>query len=139
MNKVANAQSAPPRTRRQSRVLTRVVGALGGMLLLFAIGLVVIQQTRIDDDPGLLYEIPYGASATVPAGLISAVDMPREIYFRDGDTARITVINHDSVTHLAGPFVVHPGQTYVQTFPNSGIFPVNCAVNPDESIVVKVE
>ncbi len=65
--------------------------------------------------------------------------MPRSILFKDGDTAKITVINHDDVTHLAGPFVVGPGETYVQTFPNPGIFPIDCAVNAEESIVVKVE
>lgn len=139
MSQLVNVQLPPPRSKRTSLSRPRVIGALVGFFLLFGIILIAVQQPRENNDPGLLFEIPYGASATVPAGLISAVEMPREIIFRDGETARITVINHDDVTHLAGPFVVAPGQTYVQTFPNPGVFPINCAVNPAESIVVKVE
>lgn len=112
---------------------------MAGLLLIAAVITLVLQQTNGNDDPGLLFEIPYGASASIPAGLVSAVDIPREIVFREGETARITVINHDTVTHLAGPFVVGPGDTFVQAFPNPGVFPINCAVNPEESIVVKVE
>jgi hypothetical protein len=139
MSQLVNTQLSPPTGRRDRRGLMQIAGAIAGALLLIALGVVMLQQTRTNDDPGLLFEIPYGASASVPAGLISAVDIPREIVFRDGETARITVINHDTVTHLAGPFVVGPGQTYVQRFPNPGIFPINCAVNSEESIVVKVE
>ncbi len=139
MSHLVNVQLSPPGDRRTSRMLLPVVGAIAGAVLLIAVGIILLQQTATDNDPGLLFEIPAGASASVPAGLISAVDIPREIIFRDGDTAKITVINHDSVTHLAGPFVVGPGETRVQSFPNRGIFPINCAVNPEESIVVKVE
>jgi len=139
MSHLVNVQLSLPGDRRTSRMLLPVVGAIAGAVLLIAVGIILLQQTATENDPGLLFEIPAGASANVPAGLISAVDIPREIIFRDGDTAKITVINHDSVTHLAGPFVVAAGETYVQSFPNRGIFPINCAVNPEESIVVKVE
>jgi len=139
MSHLVNVQLSLPGDRRTSRMLLPVVGAIAGAVLLIAVGIILLQQTATENDPGLLFEIPAGASASVPAGLNSAVDIPREIIFRDGDTAKITVINHDSVTHLAGPFVVAAGETYVQSFPNRGIFPINCAVNPEESIVVKVE
>jgi hypothetical protein len=139
MSQLVIVQLSPPGNRRSSPALKWIAGAIAGALLLIAAGIILLQQTATNDDPGLLFEIPADAAATVPAGLISAVDIPREIIFQDGDTAKITVINHDSVTHLAGPFVVGPGKTYVQTFPNPGIFPINCAVNPEESIVVKVE
>ena len=65
--------------------------------------------------------------------------MPTKITFEEGETARITVINNDTVTHLAGPFLVGPGQTFVQNFPNPGVYPIDCTVNEDESIVVTVE
>ena len=139
MSQLVNIQLSPPGNRRTSPALKWIAGAIAGALLVIAVGVILIQQTATEDDPGLLFEIPAGASAKVPAGLISAVDIPREIIFQDGHTARITIVNHDSVTHLAGPFVVGPGETYVQSFPNRGIFPINCAVNPEESIVVKVE
>lgn len=139
MSDLVNIQPRENGTQRGMGGIVRTV-ILG--IAAFAFGALVvflIQQTRVEDDPGLVYVIPKGASETVPAGLISAVDIPREIIFRDGDTAKITVINNDTVTHLAGPFLVAPGETYVQTFPNTGIFPIDCTVNPDESIVVKVE
>ncbi len=115
------------------------LAALG--LLVVALVLVGISQL-VDsepDDPGLIFVIPYGSAQRVPAGQLSAVDVPTNIVFKRGEAAKITVINNDSVTHLAGPFLVGPGQTYVQTFPSPGTYPINCTVNADESIVVTVE
>jgi hypothetical protein len=117
----------------------KTISFILGAFVIGALVMLAIQMLKTDSDDGLVFVIPAGAKNNVPAGLISAVDVPREIIFADGDTAKITVINNDDVTHLAGPFVVGPGETYVQTFPNQGIFPINCAVNADESIVVKVE
>jgi hypothetical protein len=110
---------------------------------LLAVALVLVGMSRLverePEDPGLMYIIPYGSAQRVPAGQLSAVDVPRDIVFRPGETAKITVINNDTVTHLAGPFLVGPGQTFVQTFPSPGVYPINCTVNDDESIVVTVE
>ena len=44
-----------------------------------------------------------------------------------------------AVAQRAGPFLVGPGQTYVQRFPNPGVYPIACTVNAAESIVVTVE
>lgn len=110
---------------------------------LIAVALLFLAYGQVRDEPvddgGLLFVIPYGAQQRVPAGLLSAVEMPTEIVFAKGETARITVVNNDTVTHLAGPFLVGPGQTYIQNFPNAGVFPIDCTVNDDESIVVTVE
>jgi hypothetical protein len=110
---------------------------------LIAITLLLLGYARFGedapDDGGLRFEIPYGAQQRVPAGLLSAVSMPTNITFSRGETARITVVNNDTVTHLAGPFLVGPGQTFIQNFPNPGVYPIACTVNDDESIVVTVE
>ena len=110
---------------------------------LIAVALLLIGYGRFGSsattDGGLFFEIEYGAQQRVPAGLLSAVNMPTDIRFEPGQTARITVVNNDTVTHLAGPFLVGPGQTYVQTFPSAGVYPIACTVNDDESIVVTVE
>ncbi|MCC6703245.1 MAG: hypothetical protein IT334_00125 [Thermomicrobiales bacterium] len=126
--------SLKPKSRRWP--LLAGVALIAVALLLFAYA-----QFREDqeDAGGLFFEIPYGAQQRVPAGLLSAVDMPTEIVFAKGETARITVVNNDTVMHLAGPFLVGPGQTYIQNFPNPGVFPIDCTVNDDESIVVTVE
>lgn len=92
-----------------------------------------------DDRLGMVFTIPYGKSQYVNAGLESAVPMPTQIHFGPGEVAAITVINQDSVAHLAGPFLVGPGQTFTQRFPKPGEYPINCTVNPVESIVVTVE
>lgn len=126
------------RPRRGSRVTTLAT------LLLVVTALVLVGLRGLVNDgtsggPGLVFTIPLGASASVPAGLKSAVDIPREIVFAKDETAKITIINNDTVTHLAGPFLVGPGQTFVQTFPTPGRYPITCTVNADESIVVTVQ
>lgn len=115
-----------------------------GTLLLVVAALALIGARGFAGDggpkgPGLVFTIPLGASASVPAGLKSAVDMPTDIVFTKDETAKITVINNDTVTHLAGPFLVGPGKTLVQTFPTPGRYPITCTVNEDESIVVTVQ
>jgi hypothetical protein len=40
--------------------------------------------------------------------------------------------------HRAGPFLVGPGQTYVQRFTEPGRYPVICTVDPLETVVVTV-
>ncbi|CAN5607541.1 hypothetical protein BH09CHL1_BH09CHL1_02340 [soil metagenome] len=127
--------SARSRQRRISSIAT---------LSLVVVVLVLIGMRSFVSDggrsgPGLIYTIPLGASQTVPAGLKSAVNMPTDIVFAANENAKITVINNDTVTHLAGPFLVGPGKTYTQTFPTPGRYPITCTVNADESIVVTVQ
>ncbi len=134
------ALSGAERPRVQGRSRIGMIAAL----LLVAATLVLFGWRGLAGDggrsgPGLVYTIPLGASASVPAGLKSAVDMPRDIVFTSSETAKITVTNNDTVTHLAGPFLVAPGQTFVQTFPTPGRYPITCTVNADESIVVTVQ
>src|SRR6478735_3665991 len=88
MSHLVNVQLSLPGDRRTSRMLLPVVGAIAGAVLLIAVGIILLQQTATENDPGLLFEIPAGASASVPAGLISAVDIPREIIFRTATRRR---------------------------------------------------
>lgn len=127
--------SARIRRRRFSGIATLLLVAV----VLLLIGLRSFVGDGSNSGPGLVYTIPLGASQAVPAGLKSAVSMPTDIVFAEGETAKITVINNDTVTHLAGPFLVGPGKTYVQTFPSPGRYPITCTVNADESIVVTVQ
>lgn len=114
----------------------------GGLVLAAAaaLGYVTLLDDSGDSDRlGLVFTIPYGQSQYVNAGLESAVPIPTDIRFKPGEVAAITIINLDTVTHLAGPFLVGPGQTYTQRFPKPGQYPINCTINPVESIVVTVE
>ncbi len=125
--------------RAEKRRWPLLAGPLLILVALLLLGYAQFFGGNDEDDPGLYFEIEYGAQSRVPAGLLSAVDMPTRITFKEGETARITVVNNDTVTHLAGPFLVGPGQTFVQNFPNPGEYPIDCTVNEDESIVVTVE
>ncbi len=89
---------------------------------------------------GLLFVIPAGSADLVAEpGFDSAVTIPTDIRFASGESAAITIRNEDTVAHRAGPFLVAAGQTYVQRFRNPGSYPIACAVDPAESIVVTVE
>ena len=54
------------------------------------------------------------------------------------EPAAITVVNDDGVTQRAGPFLVGPGQTFIQRFPSAGDYPITCTVDDAESILVTV-
>ena len=89
-------------------------------------------------DEGLVFVIPANINVARP-GFDSAIAIPTDIRFQAGEAAAITVRNLDNETQRAGPFLVGPGQTYVQRFSEPGSYPIACSVNPLESVVVTVE
>jgi plastocyanin len=124
-------------SRRQ--LLTNIALGGGGIALLIAA--LFSDRWRGDDDApgGLSFVIPKGAGAAVNYDTMkSAITLPTEITFQPGEKAEISVTNEDSVPLRAGPFVVLPGQTYTQRFPNPGRFDIACTVDPAESITVWV-
>lgn len=91
-------------------------------------------------DPGLLFVIPAGSAETLERPSIdSAIAIPTKIRFGPDEAAVITIRNEDTVAHRAGPFVIDAGQTFIQRFPDPGEYPIACAVDPAESVVVTVE
>lgn len=124
-------------TRRQL-----LVGAGVGMGALALLGAALFRDrfTGSDEAGGLVFVIPKGARAKVnDSTLYSAITLPTYITFAPGEKASITVRNEDEVPLRAGPFIVQPGQVYVQRFPNPGEFNIACSVDPRESIKVIVE
>lgn len=106
--------------------------------LLLATGL-LSGRTGPQTTDGLRFVIPAGAKATVARpGFDSALDIPTDIRFASPAEAVITVVNLDDVTHRAGPFLVGPGQTFVQRFPEPGRYPIVCTVDPLENVLVTV-
>lgn len=120
--------------RRSSLLLSlAVVGLFVGA---FAIA---TNRAGEDEDPGLLFVIPAGASDLVAVPTIdSAIEIPTDIRFGPGDVARITVRNDDSVANRAGPWVIGPGQTYTARFDNPGVYEFECTVDASESVTVTV-
>ena len=106
--------------------------------LLMAAG-VFSGRTGLPSTEGLHFTIAKGASATVPRpGCDSTIQIPTDIRFDSPAEAVITIQNLDTVTHRAGPFLVGPGQTFTQRFPEPGRYPIVCTVDPLESVVVTV-
>jgi hypothetical protein len=100
---------------------------------------VATNRSGSDDDPGLLFVIPAGASDMVAVPTIdSAIEIPIDIRFGPDDVARITVRNDDSVANRAGPWVVGPGQTYTARFDEPGVYQFECTVDSNESVTVTV-
>jgi plastocyanin len=105
------------------------------------VGAIAIATNRAgsDDDPGMLFVIPAGASDLVAVPTIdSAIEIPTDIRFGPGDVARITVRNDDSVANRAGPWVIGPGQTYTARFDNPGVYEFECTVDSSESVRLTV-
>ncbi len=134
-----HAPDAKPDTKMSRRQLLTTIALGGGGLALLAAAL-FSNRWRGDDEPsGLSFVIPKGAGAAVNNDTMkSAITLPTEITFQPGEDAAISVTNEDSVPLRAGPFVVLPGQTYTQRFPNPGEFNIACTVDPAESITVWV-
>lgn len=128
----------PDKKMSRRQLLTTVVVGGGGLALLVA-ALFSDRWNGGDEPVGLSFVIPKGAGAAVNNDTMkSAITLPTEITFQPGDEAAISVTNEDSVPLRAGPFVVLPGQTYTQRFPNPGKFDIACTVDPAESITVWV-
>jgi plastocyanin len=116
-----------------------MVGVLAALLIVAA-GLAGNVLNSDDDDAlGMVFIVPAGSRARVIPEFESAIPIPTAIRFESRETAAITIINQDDVTHRAGPFLVGAGQTYTQRFDKPGSYPIACTVDPAESIVVSVE
>jgi hypothetical protein len=137
---VTGPNPAPERQTMSRREMLIYVAFGGGGLVLLIAALFGFIRRKNDAMPGLAFVIPEGAGATVSnSTLVSAIKLPTEITFEPGEEAAISVRNDDSVPLRAGPFVVLPGQTYTQRFPNAGEFDIACTVDPAESISVTVK
>lgn len=107
-------------------------------MLLIATGM-VIGLGDSEESGGMLFVIPAGASEHVEVATIdSAIEIPTEIVFEDGELPEISIRNDDTVAHRAGPWVVGPGQSYTLRLDNPGEYRFDCSVDPSESVVVTV-
>lgn len=128
----------PLALKRARRWLPLIAGLLV-IVTLFGSAFAFSERASINDDPGLLFVIPKGASSTVTIPTIdSAIAIPTDIRFGRGETARVTVRNDDDVANRAGPWVVGPGQTYTARFDEPGVYQFDCAVDAAESVTITV-
>lgn len=137
----ADQQVVPTPPQRRGLLQRRSSLLLSLAVVVVFVGAIAIATNRVggDDDPGLLFVIPAGASDLVAVPTIdSAIEIPTDIQFGPGDVARITVRNDDTVANRAGPWVIGPGQTYTARFDNPGLYEFECTVDASESVTVTV-
>jgi hypothetical protein len=139
-DETATGQNPVATEQKMSRRQMLINVALGGGGIALLIAALSSGFWQDDEAPeGLSFVIPKGAGAAVNNDTLkSAIKLPTEITFQPDEEAAISVKNEDSVPLRAGPFVVLPGQTYTQRFPNPGEFNIACTVDPEESITVWV-
>ncbi len=111
-----------------------------GVVALFVVAIwIAANRAGTDEETGLVFVIPAGASQSVEIpGIDSAIVIPTSIEFGPNDVAKITVRNEDTVANRAGPWVVEPGQTYTARFDQPGVYQFDCTVDATESVTVTV-
>jgi hypothetical protein len=82
------------------------------------------------------YTIEPGTAARVAAGLPIAAILPARLATRVGET--LVVANADTTSHVLGPFVLQPGQSWSQRFALAGEYPMTCSLYPNTDLVIAV-
>lgn len=122
---------------------SRRTAIIGGVVAVIGIAAVLLILTfrptsRDGEGEGKLFVIPAGTIVERPT-IDSAIEMPTEIRFAPGEFAQISIRNDDRVAQRAGPWVIAPGQTLTERFPEPGDYFFACSVDPAESVTVVVE
>ncbi len=116
-----------PRPRWQVAVLALLLVAAAGLTALAVRSVLAPEELRV--------EVPVGTAERLAAG--DAVELlPRTLEVQVGD--RLEIVNHDTVTHEVGPYVVAPGQTLRQTFTTAGVLEGACTLHPSGAIRIIV-
>ncbi|MGE3798137.1 MAG: hypothetical protein AB7G88_09860 [Thermomicrobiales bacterium] len=137
MSTTNEAEKIVPSGWSVSRTIVVSIAAIAVLVAVVAGAAMVVRDEPAA--PGMVFTIPEGSKNRVIPQMESAIQIPTDIVFTRNDEAAITIINEDDVTHRAGPFLIGPGQTYIQRFDEPGAYPIACTVDPAESIVVTVE
>jgi len=83
-----------------------------------------------------VYRIVPGTADRVAAGLPIDEVLPRRLETVAG--ASLQVFNDDVVSHVFGPFLLAPGQSWSQRYAMAGDYRVSCSLYPDTDLVIAV-
>lgn len=117
--------------RRRLAVLVPLVVAL----VVAAVVMVVEPPHRTDQRT--LYTIEPGTGAKVAAGLPIDEVLPPRLETRVGEA--LVVRNEDVTSHVFGPFVLAPGQSWSQRFAMDGEYEMVCSLYPNVDLVIDVD
>ena len=105
------------------------------LLLLAGAGTVGLAVRSLLATEEIRVEVAAGTAERLAAG--EPVELlPRTLEVQVGD--RLEIVNHDTVTHEVGPYVVAPGQTLRQTFTSAGVLEGACTLHPSGAIRIIV-
>lgn len=140
----ADAAFAERRKRARARVYRRggllMIGFLAVVLVLSTVYVIANRHASNAEIGGLSFVIPKGASKNISVSTIdSAIDVPTNIVFKNGEPAVLSIRNDDDVANRAGPWVVDAGQTYTAKFDKPGTYEYLCSVDASESVTITVE
>lgn len=125
-------------SRRGSDHRCRVWQLAAASAVVAAVMVSVVASCGGEDPPGaeLRVVVPAGTWDRIRAG--EAVELiPRRLELATGDT--LVIVNDDSEAHQVGPYVVSPGETLTQFFPDPGVIARGlCTLHPDGRVEIVI-
>jgi plastocyanin len=115
---------------KQSYII--LVTSVAVLLLLAAGGFWMFSQTPSETT----FVIPQNTAARVAAGETVEV-LPTEIKLKQYDT--LIIRNEDSEEVQIGPFLIQPGQSFIQQYKNAGTYDLMCSIHIGENLRVIVD
>jgi hypothetical protein len=83
-----------------------------------------------------IYVIPQNTAARIAAGETVEV-LPTEIKLKQYDT--LIIRNDDNEEVQIGPFLIQPGQSFIQQYKNQGTYDLVCSIHIGENLRVVVD
>lgn len=114
---------------------------LVALAVLVAVAAAALPGCGGDDDSStaggraIVIDVPRGAAARLARGEELGI-VPDRILARVGDTLRL--VNHDTRSHMIGPFLVGPGQRVESRLSRAGTYTGSCTLHADRRDVAIV-
>lgn len=119
-----------------SRFPSRIV-VLFVAIAMIAIGGSLLWQATTNRQRQLVFEIPPGTAARLAAGEeVTIFPSTIIIDLRQHDT--LVIQNNDSAEVTIGPFLIVPGQRFVQRYWSPGVYELICSVHQGEQLRIEV-
>jgi hypothetical protein len=110
---------------------------LGGLLLAALAGAGLWARDCLEQRRQVVFVIPAGTSAQVAAGGEVSV-LPATIELERNLRDTLVIRNEDTEALQIGPYLIAPGQQFVQRYPNRGTFDLICTIHESQRMRVVV-
>jgi hypothetical protein len=109
----------------------------GGLLLIVLVSAGWWAWDSFEQRRQVVYVIPAGTSAQIASGASVSV-LPTTIELERNVRDTLVIRNDDTQPLQIGPYLVAPGQRFVQRYPNRGTFDLLCSIHPSQRMRVIV-